>query len=109
MKETGIVIIDNGEKDFQINFPFEDSYYFRPIEFKAGFDEDINEYQYYIKDLVFNDIIETGWLSTDDKILAKVMSIHTLYNFFEKQSIPLMENMKNLRMCLETFRKKEEE
>ena len=59
--------------------------YLRPFEIFVELDADVQEYQYYIKDLVNQEILTAGWFKASDKITAKKCALGQLGIFIQNQ------------------------
>lgn len=104
MFKHNIFIKDETETSFLIRPSYElfrdSNSYLRPLEIFVELDADVQEYQYYIKDLVNQEILTAGWFETSDKITAKKCALGQLGIFIQNQ----MRVFKNILSDIIDFR-----
>ena len=90
MLKHNMMIIKEGENHFSISPCAEVFYnsnsYLRPFKIDVCLDEDVQEYQYSIKDLVSQEILTTGWFEAFDKIEAIKKSLGKIADFVQNQA-----------------------
>lgn len=89
MTEHNIVFKEDGEKSFSF-YPQEifckSNSYLRPFKVYVNFDEEVEEYQYSIKDLVSEEILTTGWFAAQTLLEAKKYALGQMANFIQNQA-----------------------
>lgn len=99
MQKDNINICDYGEKNFNIVFSenfYKGTSYLNPIELNVEYDNDVEEYQYFIKDLIKLDIVTTGWFKALDKTEAKRQALEKMFNFIQVQINTLDNILSNI-------------
>lgn len=99
MDKDNIIIANYGEKKFNISFCedfYQENPYLNSILLSVEYDEDVEEYQYFIKDLVKVDVITTGWFKALDIIDAKKQALEKMYNFIQIQINTLDSILSNI-------------
>ena len=96
MLKHNLLIINEGEKNFSISpsqqFFDNSNSYLRPFKLYVEFDEDVQEYQYSIKDLNSQEILTTGWFEAKTLLEAKKHALGRISNFIQVQS-QLLDNI----------------
>ena len=90
MLKHNMMIINEGENHFSISPCVEVFYnsnsYLRPFKIDVCLDEDVQEYQYSIKDLVSQEILTTGWFEASDKTKAIKAALGQIAIFVQNQA-----------------------
>jgi DNA-directed RNA polymerase subunit L len=85
-----MMIINEGENHFSISPSQqvfnESNSYLRPFKIEVYLDEDVQEYQYSIKDLISKEILISGWFEASDKTEAIKAALGQIANFVQNQA-----------------------